>query len=313
MSLQVLDPGLRTLRVDGGRLRSRALGVPVGGAADRTAWALGNALVGNRPEAAALEVALYGPTLRATADHVAVLFGAPFHLRLDGRTIPSGTVFELRTDQILQILGTPRGVCAYLCVSGGGFRAPTVLGSRSSLRPIEANEVLSCGYRPIPPRSLGFVEVAEEVGFDRRLDRLRIVAGPQADWFALESFAQQTFTVTMASDRMGIRLSGPPLPLPRRELVSEPVAPGAIQVTNDGQCIILGIDGQTIGGYPKIGHVIRADLDILAQLRPGTKLRFDWVQLEQAEQLAQLQARTLHEWLTRLDVQTPLLPPRDEA
>src|SRR5207245_3761721 len=99
---------------------------------------------------------------------------------------------------------------------------------------------------------------------------------------------------------MGLRLEAEPLTVPDRELVSEPVCPGTVQVTRDGQCIILGVDGQTIGGYPKIAQVITADLDKLAQLRPGDSVRFRRVSLEEAEAAYRHKQAELHEWHTRL-------------
>src|SRR5436309_7704836 len=99
---------------------------------------------------------------------------------------------------------------------------------------------------------------------------------------------------------MGLRLVGRPLRRPERDLVSQPVCPGTVQVTRDGQCIILGVDGQTIGGYPKVAQVIRADLDKLGQLRPGERIRFEYVSLERAEELYRQRADLLHEWLVRL-------------
>ena len=105
---------------------------------------------------------------------------------------------------------------------------------------------------------------------------LRALPGPQADWFDLPEFFGPSFTVNPASNRMGLRLQGEPLQRKPGELVSEPVGPGAVQVVNDGQCIVLGVDGQTIGGYPKVAHVIAADLDRLGQLRPGKKCDSRW-------------------------------------
>src|SRR5438034_5798848 len=99
---------------------------------------------------------------------------------------------------------------------------------------------------------------------------------------------------------MGLRLEGKPLPLPAREMLSEPVCPGTVQVTRDGQCIILGVEGQTIGGYPKIAQVIHADLDKLGQLRPGECLRFRSVHLAEAETIYRRKQTELHEWMTRL-------------
>jgi 5-oxoprolinase (ATP-hydrolysing) subunit C len=99
---------------------------------------------------------------------------------------------------------------------------------------------------------------------------------------------------------MGIRLNGAPLERTPGELVSEAVAPGAVQVANDGLPIVLGVDGQTIGGYPKVAHVIRADLDLLAQLRPGDRLRFARVSSDAAEAAARERAAFLRAWLVRL-------------
>src|SRR5262249_9198256 len=143
MSLVLRDPGLLSLLVDHGRPRSRALGVPVGGAADRSALALGNALVGNPPDALALEVTLSGPTLEARPPPACVVFGAPFRLAVNGRAIPAGTTFTLEPGDVLRIGGTPTGVRGYLCAAGG-FDGPDVLGSRSSLEPLRASDVLEC-------------------------------------------------------------------------------------------------------------------------------------------------------------------------
>src|SRR5207247_8459313 len=111
---------------------------------------------------------------------------------------------------------------------------------------------------------------------------LRVLDGPQATWFDPATFYPQEFTITPASNRMGLRLHGEPLRLPEQELLSEAVCPGTVQVTRDGQCIVLGVDGQTIGGYPKIAQVIHADLDKLGQLRPGERIRFRLVHLAEA-------------------------------
>lgn len=299
MSLTVLDPGLYSLVVDYGRPSTRALGVPVGGAADRAAVALGNALVGNPADAAALELTLRGPTLRADLRTACVVFGAPFVLTIAGRPIPAGTTFTLNPGDELRIGGTPSGVRGYLCVAGG-FDAPIVLGSRSGLGPAAAGEVLPCGESATASRSLPEVGAAELLGTVDPF--LRVLPGPQRDWFPDDAFFRQPFAVTPASNRMGLRLTGESLAKRAGELLSEPVAPGAVQVTHDGLPVVLGVDGQTIGGYPKVAHVIRADLDRLAQLRPGDVLRFHEVSVDEAEAAAQDRAGKLATWLARLRV-----------
>lgn len=295
MSLLVREPGLQSLVVDLGRPRSRALGVPVGGAADRAALSLGNALVGNPPDAPALEVAFVGPQLEAQHPIAAVIFGAPFQSTRNGAPLTPGTTFQLGTGDVLRVGGTTTGARAYLCVAGG-FDVPEVLGSRSALDPLRVGEVLRCAASRTEPRALPFAWGDAPPG------SLRVLDGPQRDWFTDDRFFTQTYTVLPASNRMGVRLNGEPLARRAGELVSEAVAPGAVQVTNDGLPIVLGTDGQTIGGYPKVAHVIRADLDRLAQLRPGDRVRFARVSFEEAEAAAREYAEFLRAWLTRLRI-----------
>src|SRR5205085_2158 len=178
--------------------------------------------------------------------------------------------------ETLRIGGTPAGVRAYFCVRGG-FRGKRILDSQSSLKPLAAGDRLDCDAGSVPVR---FFRPPQ----DEPADTLRALPGPQADWFEGEALYRQTFTVSPASNRMGLRLQSEPLkePEPLKELVSEPVSPGAVQVTRDGQCIVLGVDGQTIGGYPKVAHVIAADVDRLAPLRPRPGTRFRAASLEAA-------------------------------
>lgn len=294
MSLRVVRPGLLSLLVDAGRPHSRALGVPVGGAADRAALAVGNALVGNPPDAAAVEVTLAGPVLTAEHPTAVVLFGAPFAVSASGTAVTPGTTFQLEPGDTLTIGPTPAGARGYLCVAGG-FDGPLVLGSRSALEPLKADDVLTCGPSWCAPRGLGFAALPDDEPLV-----LRALPGPQRDWFADDGFFRHTYGVTPASNRMGVRLAGEPLTRRPGELVSEAVSPGAVQVANDGLPIVLGVDGQTIGGYPKVAHVIRADLDRLAQLRPGDRVRFRLVSWEEAEVAARERAAAVRAWLIRL-------------
>jgi antagonist of KipI len=292
-TLTLLSPGLCTLLVDHGRPRSRSLGVPVGGAADRAALALGNTLVGNPPDAPALEVCLSGPTLVADADLACVIFGAPFEIWTAHRRLRVEKTFTLQAGKELTLGGTPSGARAYFCVQGGLTDA-LILGSYSSLQPLAAGAKLSCREGRIGGRfpAVCFLQP--------RPRRLRYLPGAQADWFPAGALQGRTLTVTPASNRMGLRLQGEPLPVTGREMESEPVCPGSVQVTRDGQCIVLGVDGQTIGGYPKIAQVITADLDKLGQLRPGERITFEPVSLADAESAYRLRQAELAAWCTRL-------------
>jgi 5-oxoprolinase (ATP-hydrolysing) subunit C len=260
--------------------------------------ALGNALVGNPPDAAALEVTLKGPRLRADTDVGYVVFGAGFELHCHGCPIKVGHTFTLRAGQVLRFGTTSAGVRAYLCVRGG-FDEPGILGSRSGLTPVKKGDVLPCASSAIRSRfaDVGMAGAFRDLSGDWIID---VMPGLQAEWFDEKRFYKQLFVVTPDSNRMGLRLNGPALAAPNREMTSEPVCPGAIQVTRDGQCIILGVDGQTIGGYPKIAQVIQADLDLLGQLAPGQSIRFRKVSLDEAMVRNRQAQAKLHEWTLRL-------------
>jgi len=199
MSLRVLHPGLHSLIVDFGRPGSRSLGVPVGGAADRSSLMLGNALVGNEPNAPALEITLAGPVLQADGEVGCVVYGAPFDVSTDRRRLSAGKTFTLQAGEELHIGGTERGARAYLCVHGG-FESAVVLGSCSALEPLRDGDVLRCRESVMGAR---FVR-AEPTGNDKPF-ALRVVAGAQADWFEAADFLTQEFTVTPATRRRHTR------------------------------------------------------------------------------------------------------------
>ena len=294
MSLRVIEPGLHSLLVDFGRPGSRSLGVAVGGAADRTALAIGNALVGNAPTATALEVALSGPVLQADASTACVVYGARFEIMTELRRFQAGKSFTLATGEILQLGGTSLGMHAYLCVRGG-FESKRLLGSCSGLEPVKAGETLRCGPSSIPSRF-----VNPSFTWNLEPHALRITEGNQAGWFQSEELLAQEFTIAPSSNRIGLRLRGDSLTWPDRQMISEPVCPGTVQVTPDGQCIILGIDCQAIGGYPKIAQVISADIDKLAQLCPLSRVQFRRVTIEEAEAGYKSKMEEVHEWLLRI-------------
>jgi allophanate hydrolase subunit 2 len=179
---------------------------------------------------------------------------------------------------------------AYLAVSGG-FHAESVLGSVSGLQPLTPGAVLECAATPmLPGRAL---RLPAWPGV------LRVLPGAHAALFPTDGLTNQSYGVGSAVDRMGVRLEGAGLPVPP-ELPSEPAHPGAVQVTRDGQCIVLGVDGQTIGGYAKIAQVIAADLDAVGQLRPGQRVRFVTVDRVTAEAAWQEREAELRGWQTRL-------------
>lgn len=333
--LRLVSPGQHTRLVDAGRPRTRRFGVPVGGAADRISLALGNALVDNAPEIAALEITLAGPTIETTQDIACVVFGAPFEMVIDSgrhaRPIPN-TTFTLQQGERLLIRGVntlqntlnpqssrssrssrSQGARAYFCVHGG-IEGPIVLNSRSSLGPLQAGALLSCSSARTVGRFLDPSNPSELLTTLPRIQEvtpLRMLPGAHANWFSESILDQQVFTVSSSSDRMGLRLEGIHLPTLARhlEMASEPVCPGTVQVTREGLPIILGVDGQTIGGYPKIAQVISADRDRLGQLRPGDRITFVSVPGEEAEQIYRTRQRELNWWIERLRLTAEICRP----
>jgi antagonist of KipI len=292
--------GLSTLLLDLGWKHSRALGVPSGGPADLASFRLGNALVGNDPSAPALEFSLLGPTIVSDVRTTAVVVGAPFEITREGFPLETGKTFVWSPGERLMIGGCRIGCRGYLCIAGG-FASPRILGSQSRWAPLQAGEELRTGT----PRVARFARYITwppklDIRTNSSITILRVLPGAQSEWFPHGQLENRVFSVSPQSNRMGIRLEGDPLSRESREMLSEPVVPGTIQVTNHGLPIILGVDSQTIGGYPKIAQVILADRDRLGQLRPGEQVRFVTVTEQEAREAFLQRIRLIQAWESRL-------------
>lgn len=295
--LDVVEPGLQTTAQDAGRPGYGRLGIAPGGAADRGAFRRANRLAGNGEDAAALEIALVGPRLRFAGLHrerLVAICGADLGATLNGRRFPLERSVAIRNGDELSFGHRRRGARAYLAVQGG-FDVPLVLGSRSTDltagfgglegRALRVGDVLPLGVvpedgAPIPPA---------ELVRSRRLTgsrTLRFVVGPQADRFSLSTFCGAEWRVSASSNRVGIRLEGPAMSATGgTDIISEGMTTGGIQITNEGQPIVMLPARATIGGYARIGTVIGADLDRLAQLAPGDAVRFREVTVDEARTL----------------------------
>ena len=283
-ALEVIKPGLLTTVQDLGRYGHQAVGVPVAGPMDVFSHRLANQLVGNEPVAATLEVTLMGPELLIAVDTTLAIVGALFETTCDGHAVPMDASFVVRAGQRLKFGRLVQGARAYLGVAGG-ILTPGVLGSRathlvSGMGGLLGRALLPGDRVPVLAGTVlrpGRKGVGLTLPTGRRA-RLRVVPGPQDGWFlpdALKALAGVSFRISPRSNRMGYRLEGPPLARrDERELVSEPVGMGAIQVPAAGEPILLMADRQTAGGYPKIGYVITADLPLAGQLAPGDFLEF---------------------------------------
>lgn len=299
--MEVLKPGAYTTVQDLGRVGHQHLGVPVSGAMDEVAHRLANALVGNPAGAASLEITLMGPALRLHADTVIACCGADLSASVDGMPVPLATAFPVKAGAILQFGRKVSGLRGYLAVQGG-FTVPEVMGSASTYaragfggfagRALRKGDVLHFASRTpcLPVRSQA--ALAAETALLAAADGqgpIRVVAGPEWQEFspaARERWLGEPWRIGVQSDRMGYRLEGAVLErTTQTNLLSEPVTFGTVQVPPDGQPIVLMAERQTTGGYPRIAHVIAADLCRLAQCAPGDRVKFSRVDTDAAQQL----------------------------
>ncbi|MFE3929635.1 biotin-dependent carboxyltransferase family protein [Streptomyces albogriseolus] len=279
-ALSVVRAGALTTVQDRGRPGHAHLGVPRSGALDGPAAALANRLVGNGPDAAVLETTLDGCSLRPRSTVTVAVTGAPCRVTVDGRPAAWGAPVRVRAGAVLDVGPAVLGVRAYVGVSGGVAVEP-VLGSRSTdllsglgPAPLTDGAVLPLGART---RLHARVDVAPQAAPPAELV-LRVTLGPRDDWFTAEAvrrFVTGTFFVSPASNRIGLRTTGPVLERAREEeLPSEGMVLGAVQVPPAGTPVIFLADHPTTGGYPVIGVVHAADVPSAAQARPGTPVRF---------------------------------------
>lgn len=310
MSVQVLAPGLQATVQDGGRHGYRHLGVGSAGALDAYSQAVANLLVGNAVDAPVIEVALSGPTLRFERPARIALCGATTTARVGTTTIPGWRPVDLPAGTELHIGRCTDGARATLAIAGG-WSVPKVLDSTSTdlrggfggLR----GKALAEGDRLPVGRSAEtaaralriapwWIDPAPDLDFTRSTV-VRVLPGHDAT-APPDALCAIPWRVAAASNRQGLRLEGPALALdpgapPMAQRITEPVAPGTVQLPADGQPIVLLADAQSHGGYPRIGHAIACDLPRLAQLRPGETVRFTPCTAAEAVRLRRGQAYRL--------------------
>jgi antagonist of KipI len=274
--IRVLSPGLQTTVQDLGRFGWAHFGVSASGAADPVSLRAANLIVGNAENAAALEMTLAGAAFQFEDAATIALGGSDF-----GADLPLWTSIEIAAGQTVRFGATRSGARAYLAFRGG-LAVPVVMGSASvhvttgvGGRPLRAGDVLEIGDSAVRRARAGSAVPLPMDG------PIRVTAGPQADQFAGELY-ESRYTVTEESNRMGLRLRGAAIPSPPGGMLTEGTPLGAVQVPPDGQPIILFVEHQTTGGYPKPANVISADFRRLGQLRPRDEVGFELVTMEKA-------------------------------
>jgi biotin-dependent carboxylase-like uncharacterized protein len=302
--IQVQEPGLFTTVQDLGREGFGPLGVSASGAADPISLRLGNRLVGNAEGEAGLEMTLLGGTFVFPDGAVLALTGSDFGATLDGKPVGLWTSVDASPGQVLRLGPTRTGARCYLCVQGG-ISVKLFLESASTHilsglgghdgRALRKGDALKIGEANGSYRKRTLAAKVLRGLSPRKV--LRVTPGPQSDWFpesAQQIFYASTYRVAEESNRMGLRLEGAAIPGPAGgRMISEGIALGAIQVPEGGLPIILFVEQQTTGGYPKIANVISADLHSLGQLRPRDEIRFERVGWETARSLLREQEEFL--------------------
>jgi len=305
--IEVRAPGLLTTVQDPGREGFGPLGVSASGAADLVALRIGNRLVGNDEDAAGLEMTLLGGTFYFPDGGVIALAGSNFCAKLDDAPLAGWTSAAVKARQTLTVGATNSGARCYLCVEGG-IEVRRVMGSASThllsgLGGVEGRALRKGDVLYVAAPKQAFRTFRRRTVNGRGLEKLkprkllRVTDGPQSDWFREEAkrvFYGNTFRVTEESNRMGVRLDGAALTgTETGEMISEGVSLGTVQITAGGLPIILFVEQQTTGGYPKIANVIAADMHSVGQLRPRDEIRFERVEMHAAVALLEEQEKWL--------------------
>jgi antagonist of KipI len=291
---KVIKPGLLTTVQDIGRYGFREYGVSPSGAMDSYSLQLGNLLVGNVLSEAALEAPLIGPVLLALHDVSIAISGGNFTPKINNKEIPLWKSIVIKKGQTLSFGGVKEGANTYISVAGG-IQVPQVLNSKSTY--------LTGGFGGLDGRALKEGDILYGKPYIRRNRFLhskfipefkdplsvRIIAGPHKDAFTpfgFETFLTGEYIISPQSNRMGFQLSGPKIEhSSTADIISDAIPLGGIQVPSSGQPIILMAEHQTTGGYSRIGSVISTDIPLLAQAKPGTRIRFKEISLHAAQNL----------------------------
>ena len=295
---EILRPGVNTTIQDTGRNHLYHIGIAISGAIDQRNYKLSNALVGNKLDEAVIEFAYQGPLLKLNNGKInfAITGNVFFKIIRKSSKIEDGECYKnyiLEDKDQIDIISTKNSAYGYLSVKDG-FKLKKIWNSYST------NTKANIGSNNGKKYSLedqiyiknSNIEkiISKKINYTNSTDNIiRIIKGTNFDYFskkAKEKFLNEKFLVSNLADRMGIRLKGPKLEnIKNTNIKSEGLVRGVIQVPADGNPIIMLSDHGTVGGYPKIGVVIAADLDLVGQLTPGTKINFKEVSLEEAQNI----------------------------
>jgi antagonist of KipI len=295
--------GIATFQ-DLGRRGWNRFGVPTSGAMDWFAYQAANSLLNNPPNSAVIELGLGEITLHSSRNTVIAVTGAGYEVENYIWTFPLWTTFYVRAGWTVRVKKTSGGNWAYIAIAGG-FDSPIIMNSRSTYLRGGIGSALKAG--DVLPAFTPTADLLKLAARDFPVNKyieysqsptIEVIPAPQADWFTTEGirmFYESEYTLSASFDRMGYRLQGSPIKKAiTKELISEGMMVGSIQIPADGQPIVMMADAPTAGGYPKIANVTRASLPLLAQCEVGTsRIRFREVTVDEAQEKYSVIARAL--------------------
>ncbi|MEG0813223.1 MAG: biotin-dependent carboxyltransferase family protein [Clostridium sp.] len=320
MGIKFANGGFLTTIQDAGRTGFQESGVPVTGVMDTRSYHLANILVGNQENEAVLEVTLMGPMFEFTSDNIVAVTGADLGAKINGKDIPMYEAVKAKKGDSMSFMGIKSGSRAYVAFAGG-LDIPLVMGSRSTHlksklggldgRKIGAgDEIEFLAPKTELPNFSARKTAAEDFKFTECT--LRVVMGPQDDCFTeqgIATFLGHDYALTNEADRMGLRFEGELIEHKNGgDIITDGISFGAVQIPSHGQPIVMMADHQTTGGYTKIASVISVDLPKAAQMKPGCKVRFKQISIEEAQDLyvKELESmQALREKLDKIEVKVP--------
>ncbi len=290
-------PGFLTTIQDQGRYGYQRFGMPVAGAMDGFSMTLCNLLVGNPPDAACMEATLTGPEMMFSSSGAIAVCGADMGPCINGRPISLWSTIKVKKDDQLHFTGLKKGCRTYIAFSGG-IDVPMIMNSRSTYLRAKTGGVEGRALKPgdkvplgpirhkLPKKEIPSRLIPEYLSFQT----VQALTGPEAKRFdpeVIRAFFSSEYVISEQSDRMGYRLTGPKINHPETgaDIISAGVSLGTIQVPGNGEPIILMADRQTTGGYARIANVASVDLALVAQMKPGDRIRFKEISLDKAQKL----------------------------
>ena len=297
MGIKFANGGFITTIQDMGRTGYQEFGVPAAGVMDTMAFRKANILVGNDENEAALEITLMGPMFTFTSDNIIAVTGGNLGAKLNGKDIPMYQAVLAKKGDTMSFMGIKSGSRAYVAFAGG-LDVPVVMGSKSThlksnLGGFEGRKLgpgdeieFTAPKTALPNMSKRTVPADD---YSKASCTLRVILGPQDDCFTeagIKTFLSSTYTLTNEADRMGLRFEGEKIEHKNGgDIITDGISFGAVQVPSHGQPIVMMADHQTTGGYTKIAGIISADLPKAAQLKPGCKVNFQQVSVEEAQDI----------------------------